>query len=267
MRLIGNYKNYLVIGWLPVAIIMVGQLGCGPEGHEPAAVEMPVYAHLAQTSCVNDKGWEVSIEKFWIAFQDLEFTAKGEFHEESGESALVAIKSWLIPTAKAHPGHAAGGDVTGSLSGEFLVDLVSSPMLGTATLLEGDYHGVNFKFRRAKADDFEEDDVMIDRMAVIVGTAKKDDVEHQFEIRIDPLEAGSEMNGGVFNLKVVEGQDNNLYLTMFLNNPFVGDEGQRTFFDGVDFAKLTDGILDTRIAGPAFSKRLAVHDYWKIQVE
>jgi hypothetical protein len=54
------------------------------------------------------------------------------------------------PRAWAHPGHYSGGDVTGELVGEFILDWIGGDgmALGTADLLAGDYNGFNFTFRR-----------------------------------------------------------------------------------------------------------------------
>ena len=121
---------------------------CNPAGEEPEEVSLPVVSNpLASISCENIEGWTVSLTGFRIAVEDFEFSIEGETH------AGLDVVGILAPSAHAHPGHLAGGTITGELSGQYVLDFLGDGRgLGNAVLLAGDYKGMNFYFRTAGTD-------------------------------------------------------------------------------------------------------------------
>lgn len=260
----------------PVLVAMLAGLhACGPEGSEPAQVLLPVTAGPdAIQPCVNNLGWAITLTQARVALADLEFTIEGETHAALRPTSPRRPAPWrgladlLVPTAIAHPGHQAGGQVTGSLDGAFLVDVIDGSTLGTATLLEGDYHGMNLAFRTAgPADGLEAGDPLIGHTAFLAGTAWRDGIDIAFTAVLD-VAPGTMMVGGPFDMKVRPGMDAALVLTLYTIDPSEGD----TLFDGLDFGALdTDGDGSIAIApGPpahnVLAKTLIRHDHWGIAV-
>ncbi len=257
------------LGW-PLAALVSAALGlaaCEAGGEEPEAVTLAVVSDdSGLADCTNAEGWSVALDEFRVAIRDLEFTIEGEMHagwiDKAGE--------FLVPTARAHGGHYAGGEVTGELRGELVVDLLadSHEPLGEARLLVGDYHGVNFSFREATPDDrLDADDPLDGHAAVIAGTASREGESIPFRAEI-AIEDGSQMTGGLFELKVLAETTATLGLTAYAEDPSEHD----TLFDGIDFSELNldaDGNASIR-AGEAehniLMKTLIRHDHWGIEV-
>ena len=241
---------------------------CEPVGDEPDPVTLPVVTHgAAVVPCTNDAGWEIEIDSFRVAVEDVELTVEGETHA----SLLERLGELAVPAARAHPGHYAGGEVTGELFGELLLDLIDGDgeALGEATLLPGDYHGVNLTFRAAgEADGLEADDPLLGRAAAIGGTAFRAGESVAFTAGIE-IEPGTQMVGGPFDLAVDGGTDVTLGLAVYTVDPYEDD----TLFDGLDFGALDeDGDGEVAIApgGAAHNvlmKTLVRHDHWGIEIE
>jgi hypothetical protein len=174
----------------------------------------------------------------------------------------------LVPEAVAHPGHQAGGEVTGALAGRFVADLVAGSAMGDGTLLPGDYHGVNLYFRvAALSDGLAASDVLIGHTALLAGTASKDGTTVSFRALLD-VQDGLQMVGGPFVLTVEQGTVASLGLTLYTIDPSEND----TLFDGLDFGALdedADGQVEL-VAGMAghnvLYKTLIRHDHWGIVV-
>jgi hypothetical protein len=251
----------------------LGPAACGPEGSEPALVSLAVVAAPdGIATCTNDLGWQVVLDEARVAVADLEFTIEGEIH--AARTAPVVLRgarrlaALLVSAAHAHPGHQAGGEVTGTLDGDLLADLVHGADLGIATLLEGDYHGVNLAFRRAgAADGLAQGDPLAGHTAVLSGTATKGDATVTFQAVLD-IEDGLRMVGGPFDLAVRPETAVTLRLTLFTIDPSEND----TLFDGLDFGALdgdADGVV-TIVSGQAahnvLAKTLVRHDHWGVVV-
>ena len=257
-----------------LAVLMTLSWGaCEPGGSEPAAVSLAVVAaDDGITPCANDLGWTVTLDEVRVAVADLEFTIEGETHaaDTSSRASRVArrLVNLMVPAAMAHPGHQAGGEVTGALSGDFVADLLDGTALGVAVLLAGDYHGVNLSFRQAVvADGLDESDPLVGHSAVLSGTAAKGDASIAFRAVLD-VTPGVAMVGGPFDLAVRPDTDATLVLTLYTIDPSEGD----TLFDGLDFGALDadgDGVLAIgpgEAAHNVLAKTLVRHDHWGIVV-
>lgn len=205
-------------------------LACAPS-QEAARVELPVVIDAGGlVDATTDLGWTIHLETARIAAGDLEFTIQGEMH------ALARLWDLLVPPAVAHPGHYAGGDVTGALPGSFVLDWIAGDgdELGRAELLTGDYHGCNIAFRRA--DELPADDPLAGHTAQFVGTARKDGQDLAFAAILD-LDVGAAVIGAPFDLDIDEGSTDTLGLRLRLRD----DTSGAALFDGVDFAALDPG--------------------------
>jgi len=256
---------------LTIPLLVAASLGagvCEPTADEPTPVLLPVVADGAGiATCTNDLGWTVEVSAFRVAIEDLEFTVEGEVHA----SLLRRLADVAVPVARAHPGHSAGGEVTGELLGELVIDLLAeeAETLGEATLLPGDYNGLNLTFRRAGPEDgLGEGDALLGHSAVILGTATRDAVSVSFEAVLD-IDPGTQMVGGPFDLVVDEDTTATLGLTAYTIDPSEGD----TLFDGLDFGELDgdgDGIASIvpgDVAHNVLMKTLVRHDHWGIEVQ
>ncbi len=252
---------------LLAVLILLPWAACEPGGSEPAAVLLPVVATAdGIVRCTNDLGWEVELDAVRVAVGDLEFTIEGETHAAGPLLRRFASRAVdiLLPVALAHPGHQAGGEVTGSLPGDFVADPFSETVLGTATLLAGDYHGVNLLFRRATtADGLDKEDPLVGHTALLSGTARKDGTTLSFQAILDVTD-GIQMVGGPFDLVVQTDTTASLALTLYTIDPFEGD----TLFDHLDFGALEGAgggfvaIAPGQAAHNVLAKTLIRHDHW-----
>lgn len=220
--------------------------GCSPS-QEATRVELPVAIDASKlASSTSDLGWTVELATARIAVTDIEFSIQGEMHEGD---ATAWLPSWLLARAWAHPGHYAGGDVTGELSGSFILDWTGhdGATLGTAELLTGDYNGMNFSFRAADASDgLGADDPLLGHSAHFAGTATKDAVTIEFTALLD-FSAGTRMFGAPFELLVTEATKDTLGVQLLPTDPV----DARSLFDGLDFAVLDDdgdGVVEISVA-------------------
>lgn len=187
----------------------------------------------------NDLGWRFELGAARLAVSDLQFTILGEMHEAS-----AWLPSWVLGRAWAHPGHLAGGDVTGELTGEFVLDWVAGggARLGVAEMLTGVYHGVNFGFRVAAASDgLAGADPLLGHTAYLAGTASKAGQTIMFTAQID-VDAGTQMVGATFDLEVERTDQALLAIQLLPVDPIEGF----SLLDGLDFAALDpdgDGVV------------------------
>jgi len=249
-------------------VLLAAAVQCSnAAGEEPVPAHLPVQTDASGIeTCTNDLGWTVELSRLRIAVANLEFTIGGETHASLPQKLL----GWLVPEAMAHPGHYAGGEVTGELRGDFLLDLPAhaGTTLGSATLLPGDYRGVNLSFRRAgKADAADDDDPLRGHTAHLAGVATRQSQTIEFEAVLDVDEA-TPMVGGTFDLAVTEESTDRLGLTAFTIDPSEGD----SLFDGIDFAELDahgDGqvlIAPGSASHNVMRKTLVRHDHWGVEV-
>jgi len=240
--------------------------GCGTS-QEAAEVPLSVVASArGMEAGVTDQGYTVTLRRARAALGDLEFTVGGEVHDTG---ALARLWDLVVPSAHAHPGHAAGGDVTGVLAGPFLVDwMADGAPLGTALLLEGDYEGANFAFRRAGAEDgLAAGDPLLGHTFAVEGTASRDGQVIEIDAIID-IEDGALMVGAPFLLAVEPNTRSTLALELFPTDPVKG----ASVWSGVDFAALDtdgDGAVSIRPGEDAHNvlrRNLQIHDHYNIDI-
>lgn len=210
---------------------------CAPS-QEAARVKLSVVVDGSQlVDAVNDLGYTVHLETARLAIGDLEFTIRGEMH-----SAIASLWGLVIPTAWAHPGHYAGGDVTGELPGAFVLDFLmgDGAALGEAELIVGDYNGANLNLRRA--DEVPESDPLRGHTAYFAGTATRDGATITFTAALD-AEIGAQVVGAPFEDAVAVDSEGPLRLRLIARDP----SEELTLFDGLDFAEL-DGDGDGTVA-------------------
>lgn len=215
---------------------------CTPS-QEPVHVQLDVMldaSGIAPTT--NDLGWEVELTTARVAASDLQFSILGEMH---GASAWVP--SWILGRAWAHPGHYSGGDVTGEMAGEFILDWLARDgmKLGEADMLVGDYNGMNFTFRAAAASDgLAADDPLIGHAAQFVGVARKGEVEVAFTALLD-IAAGTQLVGAPFEDTIDATATAPIEVQFLPTDPVEA----KSLFDGLDFAALDE--LDMTSDGAA----------------
>ena len=240
---------------------------CTPSGDEPVEVSLPIVSTPIDPPLVeNLEGWSVTLTSLTIAVRDLAFTIEGEAHARH----QVDLFDWLVPSAHAHPGHLAGGDVTGELVGDFLLDFFAASLrLGEATLLGGHYHGMNFYFRRAGNEPgLDAADPIIGHTVHLTGQATRGTSTIVLEAVID-IDDATQMVGAPLDLDVDEETSATLALAFNLVDPVEGD----TLFDGLDFGALdtdSDGVVTIAPGDPAHNilmKTLVRHDHFSVAVQ
>lgn len=236
---------------------------CGGTEATEVALETTVDPQTAAVVTTN-LGYSVEILEARTALANIEFTTEGEEHE----NLTARVWSWLVPSAHAHPGHSAGGIVTGELRGDFVVDWVDDTQpLGTARLLTGQYEGANFAFRTASADDgLAADDPMLGHVAHLLLAITRDDAQWQADIRID-VDAETFVIGAPFQHEVVETSTETLVLGLLTTDPTTDD----TLFDDLDFAALDDdddgaiAIVPGETTHNQLRRRLTSHAFYGVE--
>ncbi|MBN2526474.1 MAG: hypothetical protein JXR76_08770 [Deltaproteobacteria bacterium] len=238
---------------------------CEPAGDESEQVMLPVTSNVTGIKpCVNDLGWNITVTRFEVSFKNLEFTTEGDAHA----GLLQQISDFIIPSAMAHPGHLAGGEVIGELPGAFVVDFAAAaPVnMGSGVFLEGRYNGMNLYFVRATAGaDGSTTDPIVGHTAYIEGVAQKDAVQIPFHITLD-IENNLQMVGGVIDLTVNENTATTVGIQLLTIDPFEND----TIFDGVDFSAVSIDNAGVAVIQPGqnahnfMMKDLITHDQWMV---
>jgi hypothetical protein len=261
--------------WKRTIVMAIGLLGimlvagvCSPGGDEPGRVTLPVVSDGGGIEiCENGEGWTVELTALRIAIRNLEFTIEGEIHA----ALLLSFSEFFVPSAFAHPGHASGGDVTGELTGDFIVDLfaLKDQYMGEGDLLTGNYHGMNLYFRKAsEADGLDAGDPLLGHTVYMAGRATKGTQDIEFTAVLDELEENTQMVGGPFELDVFEDTSATLVLRVYTRDPVEND----TVFEGLDFGKLDDdddGVVTISPGDEAHNvliKTLERHDHWGVTV-
>lgn len=238
-------------------LIALCAIGCsGTE--EAATVRLPVTTAAAVTqAATTDLGYEVRVERMRVAVTSIQFTIEGEAHAATPP-----------PGAVFHPGHSAGGEVTGELPGDFILTWSGQapPALGEGTLLVGDYKGANFVFRGADTRDALAVGDPLDGHAFhITGTIGKAGVTRPFDAVLD-VEPGAQVVGAVFEDTITETSTETLGLAFFPTDP----NEQDTAFDGVDFFTLPmtpAGGIEIRPGSAAHNilrRALQTHDHYGV---
>jgi hypothetical protein len=250
-----------------VLVISLICAACDFESSVAPRVELPVIVDSdGMTEFVNAEGYTIRLTRMRVAFENVEFTTGGETHM----AMLQPLVDLVIPTAYAHPGHYAGGEVIGEMEGRFVVDwLEQGASLGNAVMIESDYNGANFVFTRARAGDgIDANDPLIGHTFEIEGVATKDGETWTFSGFVDEDE-GRRVIGLPFELEVDASSDETLGLQLLPKDPAESD----TAFDDLDFATLDDDgdgivvIVPGEPAGNILKKRLQIHDHYAVTME
>lgn len=213
-----------------------------------------------------DTSEDITIEltELRTAVQAVEFTTEGELHAR-------VLHDLLVPTAFAHPGHEAGGEVVGELAGRYVIDwLDADTVLGPATLLTTDFSGANFGFTRAQASDgLQADDPIIGHTFLIAGTARRGDDAVEFVAYVDQDDDRS-IIGLPLDFTASEASTESLALCFEPVDRIEGD----SIFDGIDVIALDedgDGFVeiadDANVEAWAMLRRnLQLHDHYAVEV-
>ena len=264
--MISNPQSSAPLGTL---LLCVSLLGCSTS-QEAAQVSLPVVVSSASIApMTTDLGYTVTITNARVAIEDLLFTVEGE---EQQESAIGQLWNWLVPEAHAHPGHQAGGVVTGELLGEFVIDWMSDGPLGTANLLSGSYQAINFSFRTATEGQLEPSDPLIGHTVHVQGVAVKSDEGGDETIPFDMLlyiEPETLMLGGIYQHEVTATTQATLSLEFLTIDPYEGD----SVFDGIDFASIARNEQGHVVIAPGMAEHniarrtFQIHDHYRITVQ
>lgn len=233
---------------------LLGVVAACSDSTEAPTVMLPVVTEGgAFAPATTDLGYSVVTTRIRMAIADLELTIEGEMHGKPGPPP--------------HPGHYAGGDVTGTMPGHYLLDWNGSEhAVGTSELIVGDYQGANLTFRAADAaDGLAAGDPLLGHAFHIEGVATKDSVDHPFDALID-IEPNTQLVGAVFEDVVTEASTESLRLAILPIDPAEND----TFYDGLDFAALPvsgTGVAEIRPGSTVhnvFRRPLQTHDHYAI---
>lgn len=236
-------------------LLLFGLAGCG--GSEAVTVELPVATSgAAIPTATTDLGYQIALAQLRIAVSGIELTIEGEIHSD------VATR-----TARPHPGHSAGGEVTGELPGDFVLTWNGqpSPPLGDATLITGTYRGANFAFRNTGADDgLAAGDPLLGHAFHLTGTASKDGTTRPLVIVLD-VEPDTAVVGAVFDHVINEASTETLEIDFLPTDPYEND----TPFDTVDYFTLpetagTIEILPGSTAHNIIRRAIQTHDHYAI---
>ncbi len=257
-------------------------VACG-EPTEAPRVTLPVVVDgSGVTPVTTDLGYEVQVTTLRVAVSDLVFTVAGEVHTASVwdristalASTTTLASSALIPQAHAHPGHYQGGEVTGELRGDFVLDWTADDgvELGAANLIAATYSAANFTFGHGAADTLGDDDPLVGHTAIVAGVATRDSDSVTFTIVVDSPDDRA-LVGAPFDATV---QASDMGPLQFRVNTFDALEGD-TLFDAIDFVALdTDGDgdllitpdgIETQDAYNVFRRVFQTHDHYSIHLQ
>ena len=223
---------------LVAALALSGLAGCDFDTNLAPRVELDIVVDASGViEHENDLGYHIELTRCRVAIADIELTTDGEMHASLTRDVLDGIHDLFVPTAYAHPGHAAGGEVVGEIPGRFVFDWRDDGrVLGLATMLVAAYSGANFGLTRAEATEgLDPDDPIIGHTFDIAGEATLDGVTVTFEVMLDQDE-GRQIIGVPLDLSIDEDSDEAIGLSLAVVNPVEAD----TVFDGIDFHALDD---------------------------
>lgn len=208
-----------VFAWLAAAASCAA---CSGESVEARPVDVPVRLDAAPGPVVTDLGYTVRVTAARQVLTGLVFTRGGEAH--------AGWLGWLVGTAHAHPGHAAGGEARGELAGRFVVDWFDGgAALGTAAILPGRLDGLDFGLGTATADELAAGDPLAGSNLYLEAEVSRDDMRWTLALAV-PQDADEQVTGVVCATEITAGAA--LALALRVQDPFEDD----TVFDGIDFA-------------------------------
>lgn len=215
-------------------------------------VQAPVVSDRPRAPITTDLGWQIDLTRVRLSLGELQFTIAGEMHASLGARLLALVEG----TAYAHPGHYAGGEVTGELPGDHVTAFDGEP-LGVARLIVGRYRGANFRFRRG----------LDGHTAELDGTATRTGRTITFHALVD-IDDGAQLVGAPFDAEIGEPPPT-LVLRLLAQSP----TSPNTLFDKLDFAALdtdVDGHIEIRPGEDAHNllrRSLQVHDHYEVTTE
>lgn len=244
----GQQVRHCACSVLGLQLALLG--GCTGAA-EPVEVQVPLrVAADALAPSTNDLGWTVTLTEARVMAADLALRVGDEQHA----SLLTPLSRFLIPSAHAHPGHGAGGEIVGELLGRFVLDFAAGEALpiGEATALLGPLSAVDLTLVNAEPVDVDvgadsASDLLVGAAAVLRGTATSGEASVPFVARLivdeDRAVEAIPLSEAV---TLTEGENPSLDLALLLDDPFEDDH----FFDGVDFGALTLGEGGVAFLGP-----------------
>lgn len=242
-------------------------LGACSEGSQEAErVELPVVTSTAGLSPVsNALGYTITITSARMAISDVGFTTNGELHVKRAP----LWKRLLINEAQAHPGHYAGGDMIGELAGRHVATFgQASQQLGMATMITGQYNGLNLTLTQATAEDgLGVQDPMLGHSVELIGQAKRGERTISFTAQIQQDE-GRQVVGAPFDQEITKTAKGKIELMLLSQAP----GAQETLFEGVDFEALdqdSDGAIQIAPGEPAHNlirRALSTHEFYQARL-
>lgn len=248
-----------------------GVASCGDPSEAPR-VELPVVVSASGiTPVTTDLGYEVEVTSARVVIHDIAFTVAGEIHTAS---LWRTLSDAILPTAHAHPGHYQGGEVTGELRGNFVVNWTADDgrELGVATLIAATYNAANFTFGRGSAEDLGDEDPLVGHTAVLSGAATRGGQTTTFTIIVDSPK-DRELVGAPFEATLGADAAGTLNLRFNTVDVLEGD----TVFDAIDFSALdadSDGVVviepgvaEVEDAYNTFRRVFQTHDHYSIELQ
>lgn len=254
-------SNSILLRTIAWGATFLPALGCA-QNEEASRVSVDVVSEAVEVlSAETDDGATVEITKAIFLITDLRFTGAGEAH---ASSLLDMLYGWVVPEARAHPGHTTGGTVTGELGGRFLVNPFTHQTWGPAELLVSNYESCNFKWGRATENDLRRENngpaeaaPALDGYSVFLsGTIATRLGTKAFVARVNV--EGKEVQGVPFSTRINQASHGPIRFHFLPVDPIEGD----TLFDGIAFDSLPlgdDGTVEISNDAPSESTRKA-HD-------
>jgi hypothetical protein len=239
------------------ALLVLVSLSC--DGAEAARTTLVVVSDRTRiVSATNDLGYEVTLDAARVVASRIQFTVEGETH-----AWWDAIGDFFVGAAQAHPGHYAGGEVTGELTGPVVIDWFDPQDLGPATLLAGTYHGANLELVvGALSHGLAADDPLLGQGAYLAGTATKDGRSVRFSAQL-ALPEPAVIVGLPLELEVTTATTATLGIALSTIDPFEND----TAFDGIDFFAVAGDAASYIFAGEAANRlrrAFFTHDHFLV---
>lgn len=256
-----HIKPILILTLATAATLSLG--ACSEGSQEAERVELPVFTSAAGLSPVNNAlGYTITITSARMAISDVGFTTNGELHVKRAP----LWKRLLINEAQAHPGHYAGGDMIGELAGRHVATFgQAGEQLGTATMITGQYNGLNLTLTQATANDgLGAQDPMLGHSVELVGQAKRGERTIRFTARIQQDE-GRQVVGAPFDQEITKDAKGKIELMLMSQAP----GSQETLFEGVDFEALdqdSDDAVEIAPGAPAHNlirRALSTHEFYQ----
>jgi hypothetical protein len=242
-------------------------------GSEAARADLPIVVDASRLlPFTTDLGETVTLTSARVVAEDLVLFAGGTAHAALTKRRHPSsiLPSWLVGTAKAHPGHGEGGDALGALSGRFVIDLFDDgTAIGTAQALYATYDAFGFTFAQGQADDgLADDDALLDATLALTGTVSTGGETVAFTVAV-PIDAGEAMTGGRFSLTVDEHTEATLGLSLRPREDSTGE----SLLDGIAFSTLTrdettvpQSVTLTDEMVRRIARAAQLHLYWDLVV-